>query len=78
MASAWARTRAHERTVALGEAALDDRDLRRQILAVLGEVIPFGAFSTCGAIARTSKRSSSRPVPVTASPCCHEPSAPGL
>jgi DNA-binding NarL/FixJ family response regulator len=45
MASAWARTRAHERIVALGEAALDDRDLRRQILTVLGEVIPFDFFA---------------------------------
>ena len=31
--------------MALGEAALDDRDLRRQILIVLGEVIPFDFFA---------------------------------
>jgi hypothetical protein len=45
MASAWARTRARERIVALGEAGLDDRDLRRQILTVLGEVIAFDFFA---------------------------------
>jgi DNA-binding NarL/FixJ family response regulator len=45
MASAWARTRAHERIVALGEAGLDDRDLRRQILTALGEVVPFDSFA---------------------------------
>jgi DNA-binding NarL/FixJ family response regulator len=45
MASAWARTRARERIVALGEAGLDDRDLRRQILTVLGEVIAFDSFA---------------------------------
>jgi DNA-binding CsgD family transcriptional regulator len=44
MASAWARTRARERIVALGAAGLDDRDLRRQVLAVLREVIDFGAY----------------------------------
>jgi len=31
--------------VALGEAGLDDRDLRRQILTVLGEVVPFDSFA---------------------------------
>jgi DNA-binding CsgD family transcriptional regulator len=31
--------------VALGEAGLDDRDLRRQILTVLGEVIAFDYFA---------------------------------
>jgi len=31
--------------VALGEAGLDDRDLRRQILTVLGEVVPFDFFA---------------------------------
>jgi hypothetical protein len=45
MASAWARTRARERIVALGEAGLDDRDLRRQILTALGEVISFDFFA---------------------------------
>jgi hypothetical protein len=45
MASARARTRAHERIVALGEAGLDDSDLRRQILTVLGEVIAFDFFA---------------------------------
>ena len=45
MASAWARTRARERIVALGEAGLGDRDLRRQILTVLGEVITFDFFA---------------------------------
>jgi hypothetical protein len=95
MVSAWARTRARERIVALGEAGLDDRDLRRQILTVLGEVIAFDFFAwlltdpvtAVGAaplaeVPRMSElpasnRSSPRRVPVTASPCCHEPSAPG-
>jgi DNA-binding NarL/FixJ family response regulator len=45
MASAWARTRARERIVALGETGLDDRDLRRQVLTVLGEVIAFDFFA---------------------------------
>jgi DNA-binding NarL/FixJ family response regulator len=45
MASAWARTRARERIVALGEAGLDDRDLRRQILTALGEVVTFDSFA---------------------------------
>jgi hypothetical protein len=44
MASAWARTRACERIAALGAAGLGDRDLRRQVLAVLREVIDFGAY----------------------------------
>ena len=44
MASTWARTRARERIAALGAAGLDDRDLRRQVLAILREVIDFGAY----------------------------------
>jgi DNA-binding CsgD family transcriptional regulator len=43
MASTWARTRAHERIAALGGAGLDERDLRRQVLTLLREVIDFGA-----------------------------------
>jgi len=44
MASTWARTRARERIAALGAAGLEDRDLRRQALAVLREVIDFSAY----------------------------------
>ena len=44
MASTWARTRARERIAALGAAGLEDRDLRRQVLAVLREVIDFSAY----------------------------------
>ncbi|HEY5986232.1 MAG TPA: helix-turn-helix transcriptional regulator [Streptosporangiaceae bacterium] len=44
MAGSWARTRARERIVALGAAGLQDRDLRRQVLSVLREVIDFGAY----------------------------------
>jgi DNA-binding NarL/FixJ family response regulator len=44
MASTWARTRACERIAALDAARLEDRDLRRQVLAVLREVIDFGAY----------------------------------
>ena len=44
MASTWARIRARERIAALGAAGLEDRDLRRQVLAVLREVIDFGAY----------------------------------
>jgi hypothetical protein len=44
MASTWARTRARERIAALGAAGLEDRDLRRQVLAVLREVIDFDAY----------------------------------
>jgi DNA-binding CsgD family transcriptional regulator len=44
MASTGARTRARERIAALGAAALGDRDLRRQVLAVLREVIDFGPY----------------------------------
>jgi DNA-binding CsgD family transcriptional regulator len=42
--SAWARARARERIAALGTAGLEDRELRRQVLAVLGEVIDFDAY----------------------------------
>jgi DNA-binding CsgD family transcriptional regulator len=44
MASAWARTRARERIVALGAGGIEDRALRREVLAVLREVIDFGAY----------------------------------
>jgi DNA-binding CsgD family transcriptional regulator len=44
MASTWARTRAVERIVAIGAAGLEDRDLRRRVLAVLGEVLGFDAY----------------------------------
>jgi hypothetical protein len=44
MVSAWARIRARERIMALGAAGLKDRDLRREVLAVLREVIDFGAY----------------------------------
>jgi DNA-binding CsgD family transcriptional regulator len=40
----WARARARERIAALGAAGLEDRELRRQVLAVLGEVIDFDAY----------------------------------
>jgi len=44
VASAWARTRARERVIALDAAGLADRDLRRAVLAVLREVIDFSAY----------------------------------
>lgn len=44
MASTWARTRVRERIAAIGAAGLTDRDLRRQVLVVLREVIDFGAY----------------------------------
>ena len=44
MTSTWARARARERVAALGAAGLDDRELRRQVLAALGEVIDFDAY----------------------------------
>ena len=44
MASTWARTRARERIAALGAAELGERDLRGHVLAVLHEVIDFGAY----------------------------------
>jgi DNA-binding CsgD family transcriptional regulator len=42
--STWARARARERIASLGAAGLEDRELRRQVLAVLGEVIDFDAY----------------------------------
>jgi DNA-binding CsgD family transcriptional regulator len=45
MAGTWARTRARERIAALCAAALGDRDLRRQALGVLREVIDFGPYA---------------------------------
>lgn len=44
MAGTWARARAGERIAALGAAGLDDRELRRQVLVVLREVINFSAY----------------------------------
>jgi len=44
MTSAWARTRARDRVAALGAAELGDRDLRREVLAVLRDVIDFDAY----------------------------------
>jgi hypothetical protein len=46
MVSAWARIRARERIEALGAAELEDRDPRRQVLAVLREVIDFDALTS--------------------------------
>jgi len=45
MASTWARTRALERIAALDRAGLADRDLRRQALAILRQVIGFDAYA---------------------------------
>jgi DNA-binding CsgD family transcriptional regulator len=45
MAGTWARARARERIAALGAAPLGDRQLRRQALAVLRDVIGFGAYA---------------------------------
>jgi DNA-binding CsgD family transcriptional regulator len=44
MAGAWARTRAREQIEALDAAGLADRELRRQALAVLGDVVEYGAY----------------------------------
>lgn len=44
MASAWARTRARERVIALGAAGLSDRDLRREVLAVLRGIVDASAY----------------------------------
>src|SRR5690348_5683428 len=44
MAGSWARTRAAERVAALGAAGLADRDLRREVLAVLRGVLDFAAY----------------------------------
>jgi len=45
MASTWARARALERVAALGAAGLEDRDLRRRVLTVVGGVIDFDAYA---------------------------------
>ncbi len=45
MAGTWARVRARERIAALGAAELGDRELRRQVLTVLRDVIDFGAYA---------------------------------
>ena len=44
MTSAWTRTRARERIVALGTAGLTDRELRREVLEVLGGALGFDAY----------------------------------
>ncbi len=44
MAGTWTRARARERIAALDAAGLQDRDLRRQVLGVLREVVDFGAY----------------------------------
>jgi DNA-binding CsgD family transcriptional regulator len=44
MAGSWARTRAAERVAALGAVGLADRDLRREVLAVLRGALDFGAY----------------------------------
>ncbi len=44
VAGTWARTAAVERIAAIGAAALDGRELRRQALAVLGEVLGFDGY----------------------------------
>ena len=45
MTSTWTRARALERIAALDAAGLEDRDLRRRVLAVLGDVIGFDAYA---------------------------------
>jgi DNA-binding NarL/FixJ family response regulator len=44
MTSAWTRARARERVVALGAAGLADRELRREVLTVLGGALDFDAY----------------------------------
>ena len=44
MAGTWARAGARERSAAIGAAPLDARNLRRQVLAVLHEVVEFDAY----------------------------------
>ena len=44
MTSAWTRARARERIVALGTAGLADRELRREVLAVLAGALDFDAY----------------------------------
>src|SRR5260370_29451137 len=45
MAGTWARARARERMAARGAGRLGDRQLRRQALEVLRDVIDFGAYA---------------------------------
>lgn len=45
MATAWQRIRARERIVALGDAGLGERDLRRQVLTLLSGVISFDWYA---------------------------------
>ena len=44
MGSTWARTRGQEQVRALAAAGLGDRDLRREVLAGLRDVIDFAAY----------------------------------
>lgn len=44
MASTWAQTRAADRVAELAAAGLGDRELRRQVIGVLGDVIGFDAY----------------------------------
>ena len=44
VAGSWARARARERIEAIGGAGLESRELRRQVLAVLREVVGFDAY----------------------------------
>ena len=44
MAGNWARSQARARIEAIGAASADDRTLRRQVLAVLREVVVFDAY----------------------------------
>jgi hypothetical protein len=44
VAGTWARAGARERSAAIGAAPLDARNLRRQVLAVLHEVVEFDAY----------------------------------
>ncbi|HEU5416598.1 MAG TPA: LuxR C-terminal-related transcriptional regulator [Streptosporangiaceae bacterium] len=44
MAGTWARTAARERVAAISAAAHDSRELRRQVLPVLGEVLGFEGY----------------------------------
>ena len=44
MAGNWARAQARAHIEAIGAASADDRTLRRQVLAVLGEVVVFDAY----------------------------------
>src|SRR5215471_7412521 len=44
MTGTWARARALDRVAELASAGLGDRELRRQVLVALGEVIGFDAY----------------------------------